>query len=197
MRRVIVAVIATAVLGSPASAADGPRLAFTSAWFETAGVLSVLEPDGTVREVAHPAASVGGDPSWSPDGRHIAYAETDGVAGRIHVADTTEPQDKEIVTLQGFRTWDPVWSPDGSRIAFTALTGGFVWGMPGVQQVLVTTTDGRVVLPVGIGEQPAWSPDGSRLAFTGRDGGIYLVAPFLPYAPTRISPPGITAIEPS
>ena len=54
------------------------------------------------------------DPSWSPDGRRLAYFG--GVVRVINVDGTGD------VALTSQPAFQPAWSPDGSRIAFVTLS---------------------------------------------------------------------------
>ena len=62
-------------------------------------------------------------PSWSPDGRRIAFQAYRDSTWQIWIvnADGTEPKP---VTSSVFDDREPAWSPDGSRIAFSSDRGG-------------------------------------------------------------------------
>jgi uncharacterized repeat protein (TIGR01451 family) len=120
-----------------------------------------MNPDGTGQ--AQIGTIVGDNPSWSADGRKIAFEGFfSGQAGIFVVnADGSAPT---RVTTGSF----PAWSPDGTRLAFADrdANGGqvFTVNLDGTGRRQLTTA------PNNFG--PAWSPDGTQIAFTStRTGG--------------------------
>lgn len=151
---------------------DGRRLAFSSA-FEDPAVKTgrapsrLLSVDAAVyvldlqtRKVARLAA-VGDSrhPSWSPDGRHIAFsAGTDNRNTDIYVVDA-DGQNVKQLTTQSTSEFAPEWSPQGDRIAYVTRTTGQGNG------VFVMNADGSGVRRISAqpSEVVAWSPDGAYL----------------------------------
>ena len=109
----------------------------------------------------------GFDPTYSPDGRRIAYRlllEKDD--GEIWVMDSDGGDRRDLVNDPDFSDWGPAWSPDGRQIAFDSNRTGplAIW-------VMAADGGGQHIVTPGHGEYPSWSPDGKRIAYAG--GGYY------------------------
>ena len=97
------------------------------------------------------------DPSWSPDGRRIAYRHEDQKSGQIYVMNADGSQQRNLTRRRGL-DYSPAWSPDGRRIAFGSVRAG-----------KATNADGsgaRPLIASGATEQgPAWSTNGRTIAY--------------------------------
>ena len=138
---------------APAFAPEGNRIAFFAEGPRRATL--VVAAVAARRLVRVPMRSDPSPPSWSPDGRRLAFETRDGVF-------TIRAAGGKPVRLRGTRRADadPAWSPDGRSVAFTRR----VRGRPSVHVVDVRT--GRARLLRRNAEDPAWSPNGRRIAFT-------------------------------
>jgi Tol biopolymer transport system component/DNA-binding winged helix-turn-helix (wHTH) protein len=119
-------------------------------------------------------------PSWSPDGRFIAFSTR--ITDWIPVSPLYSTSDLRIVDVASGAirpldvgdARDPTWSPDGRYIAFWALS------KDGVRRdVFVVRRTGERPTPItanqGENWSPTWSPDGRTLYFlTNRTGSIGL-----------------------
>ena len=104
------------------------------------------------------------EPSWSPDGKRIAF--THGrVKGDIYVVSDGGGNPVNL-TLGDGDNRSPSWSPDGSKILFSRATPE-TW-----RNIFVMDADGSEVRQLtdypSDDETPVWSPDGSRILFTSR-----------------------------
>jgi TolB protein len=63
------------------------------------------------------------NPSWSPDGEHIAFASERGANFDIYVMDA-DGNNPQRLTKNPSSDWNPSWSPDGEHIAFTSNRDG-------------------------------------------------------------------------
>ena len=104
-------------------------------------------------------------PTWSPDGRHIAFTSyRPGVNGsHIYVMDADGGNTKRVTldpALGDAVNRSPSWSPDGSEIAFTSwrVTSEVFAVSPDGQQVRQITNDNMWNLSA------RWSPNGRRMA---------------------------------
>lgn len=144
----------------PAFSPDGSRVAFSRAT-KIGGPesLFVVGADGTGLRALGPQ---GASPSWSPDGRALAFWQRNaqGVVLSIY-----RFADEQVATLtRTFAAFSraPSWSPDGTKLLVT------VCGAFGACRLDVAAADGGGVTRLGPGSDPAWSPDGARIAFVQR-----------------------------
>ena len=99
-------------------------------------------------------------PSWSPDGRRIAFVSWREGNQDIYIFNL-DTLDVINLTNTPARNEDyPAWSPDGRRLTFSAVEQGR-------ELVLVQNVNniGGSAELIGAGRTPAWSADGSSLAF--------------------------------
>lgn len=123
----------------------------------------VVNADGSGlrRLTTDPAADF--DPSWSPDGRQIAFRhETEGgeATAEIYVMNA-DGSERRNLTMRPGQDHSPAWAPNGRRIAFASVRGG---AMPSIW-TMNADGSGQKRVTRGTGEYPAWSPNGKRIAF--------------------------------
>ena len=114
-------------------------------------------------------------PSWSPDGRTLAYVSFESGNSAVYTQDIATGAREKIASFRGING-APNFSPDGNRLALTLSKGGnpdiYVMNLASKQLTQVTTH-------FGIDTEPTWSPDGASLYFTSDRGGrpqIYQVS---------------------
>ncbi|HEY47326.1 MAG TPA: hypothetical protein G4O14_11145 [Anaerolineae bacterium] len=102
-------------------------------------------------------------PTWSPDGSHIAYVRREWPTNlEIYVmkADGSD----QIRLTHNFHAFDiePDWSPDGSQIAFASSMFGyldiFTINLDDFQQTRLTEN-------WGVDSSPDWSPNGQQIVY--------------------------------
>ena len=64
-----------------------------------------------------------GEPSWSPDGRFLAYSSDRNGNFDIWVKPLGEGEPVQV-TKSGAHDWQPDWSPEGTRLAFRSERDG-------------------------------------------------------------------------
>jgi hypothetical protein len=109
---------------APTWAPDGGRLAF---WSRPAdGPVQLVVRDlvaGTSTTIAtldrDPMLSdPGGGPTWSPDGRYLAYASGPLDSASITVTSADGDGDAHVLQMPGHGVYDPVFSPEGRSLTF-------------------------------------------------------------------------------
>lgn len=106
-------------------------------------------------------------PTWSPDGKKIAYVSFEKKKPIVYVATVATGQRITLANYKGSNS-APAWSPDGRRLAVTLTRDG-------LSQIYVVNADGsglrRLMSSNGIDTEPQWAPDGNTLYFTSDRGG--------------------------
>ncbi len=150
--------------------------------------LFIAKSDGSEPKplVEAPHLAHQGSPSWSRDGRLVAFdawGKTGGNSGStIYVVNPDGTNLRRLV--DGMM---PSLSPQGHRIAFSRFSRG-----RGIWIVNTDVPDEELIQVDETGWGTDWSPDGSRIAFTKHEGGRGNIAIFNIVEGTRsdVFPPG-------
>jgi tricorn protease len=89
--------------------------------FEAHGeILTVPAEKGDVRNLTHTPAVAERDPSWSPDGKSIAFFSDESGEYALHIVDQTGLGAVKKIDLGNPPSffYSPTWSPDSKRIAY-------------------------------------------------------------------------------
>jgi Tol biopolymer transport system component len=166
--------------------------------FVSGGQIFVANPDGSARQALTAEGEDAQHPTWSPDGRKLAYwsivfvpessppdSRTDYSAhlGDLTVVDADGQRPvvidtRRIPTSDSPLSFPPLvaWAPDSERL-------GYASPIDVVSRIFLARAD--VPGSMAIGDpalpalHPAWSPDGMKIAFSGgkydSDRGVYLM----------------------
>jgi Tol biopolymer transport system component len=159
----------------PAFSPDGDRLAFRSE--RNGGGLFVMDALG---ESVRRLTTTGFNPTWSPDGKQIAYSlsrfasPSDIGAHERGLAIVIVATGVSRVLVKDFYALQPAWSPHGDRIAFWSLNG-----QGGQRDIVTVAADGSDAAQGGVRTtddpaldwSPTWSPDGASIYFSSSRGG--------------------------
>ena len=154
-----------------------PGLEFLSGSTVTFDDVFVMDADGSdLRQgTADEADLWSGQPTWSPDGKELAYVRGESVAstvsskyGELYRIDLDGDAMRPLTT--GWPDTDPDWSPDGRAIAFVRGENLSSFTKANDDLYVLEIDTGQVrrltTTPAGTFENaPAWAPDGSRIAF--------------------------------
>ena len=171
LANVVVLVLTPLMLAVEAQA----RIAFDSNRDGNSGIY-VMDTDGgnLQRLTNHPDGDF--HPSWSPDGKWIAFLSRrdqvrskHGIAAEIYVMDASGGNPQRL-TNDLHDDYHPSWSPDGKQIAFASVRDGNT-------DIYVIDADGgneqRLTNNPLYDYSPSWSPDGERIVFIARREGHF------------------------
>ena len=107
------------------------------------------------------------NPSWSPDGKMIAFITARDGNGEIYIMNA-DGSGQTNLTNSPANDYAPSWSPDGKKIAFWSANEGnseiYFMNIDGSGQTNMTNHPANDCAL-------SWSPDGKKIAFTSnRDG---------------------------
>jgi DNA-binding SARP family transcriptional activator len=106
---------------APVADPSGQRWAYSLMTVKNGATELVVQNSDGSRKLVAPAAGDDVTPSWSPDGRQIAFATTRYADGGgtfdIAIVDVASGAVRRLTATRDIET-SPQWSPDGSRIAF-------------------------------------------------------------------------------
>ncbi len=164
---------------SGAWAADGKRFVLAGVR-QGKPVLSLINvANGNIeREIALNELGEVFNPTWSPDGRYIAFSAIVGGLMDLYIYDLNDSLLKRM-THDAYAEIEPAWSPDGSTLAF--VTDRFTTDLPrlrtgdyrlaaldpvtGAVRPLPSFTEGKNI-------NPQWASDGKSLYFLSDRTGI-------------------------
>jgi len=143
-------------------------------------VLAILDiADGdVVREIEVPEVGEILNPTWSPDGKAIAFSATVGGDSDLFIHDLASNATRRVTT-DLFADLQPAWSPDGARIAFVTdrfTTDVDLLNAGDYRLAIYDVASGRIEPLSTFAESkninPQWSPDSRRLFFVSDRNGI-------------------------
>jgi TolB protein len=154
---------------------DGERMAGT---IESRSVreIYIADYDGANQRRVTTGRSLNINPTWSPDGRSIAYSSYRRGQPNIFISNIYQGTLEELTrNPPAANNVLPVWSPDGTRLCFASTRDGNF-------ELYVINRDGsnlrRLTNHPGADITPTWSPSGTNIAFTSDRGGtpqIYII----------------------
>ncbi|HET9645807.1 MAG TPA: Tol-Pal system beta propeller repeat protein TolB [Burkholderiaceae bacterium] len=129
--------------------------------------LRITDADGEGGQVALNSPEPIISPSWSPDGRELAYVSFETQKAVVWVQDVATGQRRPVANFRGSNS-APAWSADGSQLAVTLTRDGnsqlYLMGRNGNGLKRLTTSQ-------AIDTEPVFSPDGKQIYFVSDRGG--------------------------
>ncbi len=134
--------------------------------FEAHGeIFTVPAEKGDTRNLTNTPGAAERDPSWSPDGKTIAYFSDASGEYQLYLEDQTGLKPPVAIDLGPNPTffYAPTWSPDSKHIAYADAAGHLLYlDVPAGKPQIVATS---AYQSFGNGFNATWSPDSKWLAY--------------------------------
>jgi len=171
--RLILFSLSILLAGSAASPTPTPsasclrKIVYTSTGDQEIFEIMVMNSDGTdIRNISNNIAD-DLDPTWSPDGKQIAFASDRANRSSLDTQIYSMNEDGSNVvqlTMGLGSSRHPAWSPDGKQVAFD-------YKFTDTQaEIYLMNIDGtgskRLINSSSMNQSPAWSPDGKKIAYS-------------------------------
>ncbi|MDA8016857.1 MAG: hypothetical protein MPN21_05350 [Thermoanaerobaculia bacterium] len=152
--------------------AQNDAIAYLSYFSGTAGIYYVDIAAGGTKVPIYTEGTLNLSPSFSPDGRRVAFASSVESNIDIFLCDRACVAPQRITTSRAIDT-NPAWSPDGAQIAFSSSRSG----RPHIYVMKIDGSDVRRISFEGdYNEGANWSPDGRHLVYASRQNNRFRVA---------------------
>jgi tricorn protease len=135
--------------------------------FEARGeILTVPAEKGDVRNLTGTSGAADRDPSWSPDGKWIAYFSDETGEYTLCLTEQSGLGEKKSISLGAPPSffYAPTWSPDSKKIAYTDKRLK-LWTLDVETEERIEVDENTYDSPYHTTD-PAWSPDSQWLAYT-------------------------------
>jgi TolB protein len=132
-------------------------------------MMAPIDSPTVIQRLTFGRGSDNGSPTFSPDGRRIAFFSSRSRFPQIYTMDA-DGTNVQLLTpfTPGVRSYRaaPDWSPDGRAVAYEQQNGDFqVW------MISVRDKEPRQLTSEGENEGPSWAPDGRHISLSSTRGG--------------------------
>ncbi len=161
------AFLVAADAASPSLSRDG-TLAFLNGITSSGGTEQLYRVDRTGKKLEEigPARQLGDDLSFSPDGRRLAFGQTEGESSTfdLWVRDMERGTETRLTNDENRFEFDYQWSPDGRNIYFCTFFNG--WTVGDLQTSRVSSDGSDLPVEVVPGFPGSVTPDGQHMLLT-------------------------------
>ena len=100
-------------------------------------------------------------PSWSPDGRKLAYVSFENERSEVWIQEVYSGKRTRVANFKG-KNSAPAWSPDGEQLALSL-------SRDGNSEIYILNLNKKTIRRLtknpSVDTEPAWTPDGKKITF--------------------------------